>query len=162
MPPDPAELWVREQLGRGPGFCSCNPAVGCGLQGSHQQTVRGSAGSEGHLEEEGEFPPSLSFPGLLPGASLGSGAGCWGEPVQLMGQNLGSLGSSLLHLRKPGPGAPPRCFLPSGSQQSSLLHPGQEQPPLRWHEHCCQHLRGWAQPHDPHHTPGESHPFSTS
>lgn len=39
------------------GICSGN-AVGLGaLQRSHQQTVRSSAGCEGHLEEEGEFPP---------------------------------------------------------------------------------------------------------
>lgn len=146
MPSDPAELRVGEAVGRGPGACSGNPAGGRGLQGGHQQTVRGSAGREGHLEEEGEFLPSLILPGLLPGMSRSCGTGCWACLFCARSRAWGLSGHLSL---PPSPRdtssqwatSPPLSSPPSGSQQSPLLHPGQEQPPLRWHEHRSQHLR---------------------
>lgn len=57
---------------------------------------------------------------------------------------------------------PPRPALPSapppGPQQGAGLHPGQEQPALRRHEHRRQHLHRRPQPLGARHAPGECPP----
>lgn len=138
-PPDPTGRWGGEGgwegLGAGavtrPGSVHCREAI--------NRLYEAVPGVKGIWKKKVSFNSACPSLGQAKAVGQGIGGACsvcgpgasWGiPPFPHSLHKAWSWWSSL----------PPPSSPLSGSQQSPVLHPGQEQPALCWHEHRCQHL----------------------